>query len=121
MEYWIAIKAGRVVEQILCEDGGKPTWSKDSAKTQRIRVERHGDLIAETFNSETAAWEPSPEYALQQMKDERNRRLQECDYPPLYERPEADQPAWRAYRQALRDLPITATDPFNPEWPIKPE
>lgn len=121
MQYWLAYKGGRVVEQILCEDGDKPVWSTDAKYSQRFQVERHGDLLAETFNPKTAAWEPSLEYALKQLKDERNRRLQECDYPPLYERPEAEQPAWRAYRQALRDLPINTTDPFNPEWPIKPE
>lgn len=121
MKYWIAYKDGRVVEQILCEDGGKPVWSTDARAAQKFEVDRHGDLIAERFNADAGAWEPSPEYALQQLKDERNRRLQECDYPPLYERPEADQPAWREYRQALRDLPINTTDPFNPEWPNKPE
>ena len=28
---------------------------------------------------------------------------------------------WRAYRQALRDLPANTTDPANPVWPTKPE
>jgi hypothetical protein len=120
MEYWIAYKSGRVVEQVTCEDGETPRWSQDSKRTQKFQVERHGDLIAETFNVETSAWEQSFDYALQMLKDERNRRLAECDYPPLYERPDDQQPVWKAYRQALRDLPLT-TDPFNPEWPVKPE
>lgn len=28
---------------------------------------------------------------------------------------------WSVYRQALRDLPETVVDVFNPVWPIKPE
>lgn len=27
---------------------------------------------------------------------------------------------WIAYRQALRDMPTTTTDPFNPQWPVPP-
>ena len=27
---------------------------------------------------------------------------------------------WAAYRQALRDLPATASDPSNPTWPTEP-
>ena len=27
---------------------------------------------------------------------------------------------WKTYRQALRDLPSTTSDPFNPTWPTKP-
>lgn len=28
---------------------------------------------------------------------------------------------WTSYRQALRDLPETVVDVFNPVWPVKPE
>lgn len=28
---------------------------------------------------------------------------------------------WRGYRQALLDMPATATDPAAPIWPVKPE
>lgn len=28
--------------------------------------------------------------------------------------------AWGAYRQALRDLPETATNPSDVEWPVAP-
>ena len=59
--------------------------------------------------------------AREALRAERDRRLAACDYPPLYERPDAEQPAWKAYRQALRDLPDTVIDPFNPEWPTQPQ
>lgn len=28
---------------------------------------------------------------------------------------------WKAYRQALRDLPDTTIDPASPVWPLAPE
>lgn len=31
-----------------------------------------------------------------------------------------DKAAWASYRQELRDLPATTTDPSNPVWPAKP-
>ncbi|MDE1145650.1 MAG: phage tail assembly chaperone [Azospirillaceae bacterium] len=33
---------------------------------------------------------------------------------------DAQRAAWSAYRQALRDLPTTATDPTAPAWPVQP-
>lgn len=119
MEYWLSHKSGRVIEQVLCDDGEAPRWSEDSKRSTKVQVERHGDLLAEMFDAETLAWSPSVDHAIHCLKQERNRRLLECDYPPLYERPDEEQGAWRAYRQALRDLPDNA-DPFNPEWPEKP-
>lgn len=119
MEYWLAHRTGKVVEQILVEDGQTPFWSEDSKGARKIKVERHGDLVSEVFDLETLGWSPSVEYATKQMKEERNRRLLACDYPPLYERPDEQQAAWKAYRQQLRDLPAI-TDPFNPDWPVSP-
>jgi hypothetical protein len=120
MEYWLSHKSGRVIEQVLCEDGDAPRWSDDSKRCTKVQVERHGDLLAETFDAETLTWSPSTDHAVKCLKEERNRLLAECDLPPLFERPEAEQPAWREYRQALRDMPETTTDPFNPEWPTQP-
>ncbi|MBN8843247.1 MAG: hypothetical protein J0H88_08360 [Sphingomonadales bacterium] len=65
------------------------------------------------------AWERDAAPVLAALRTERNARLAASDYPPLFERPESEQPAWRTYRQALRDMPETA-DPFAPEWPEPP-
>ena len=32
----------------------------------------------------------------------------------------AESDAWKTYRQALRDMPSTESDPSNPTWPTKP-
>lgn len=71
------------------------------------------------WDAEGEQFVPSPQKAMDHLRTERNARLAACDYPPLFERPEAEQPAWRAYRQALRDMPDTA-DPFAPDWPAPP-
>ena len=120
MEHWLSHKNGRVIEQVLCEDGEKPRWSDDSKRATKVQVARHGCLLTETFDVETALWEPSVAYAAQRVEAECLRLLQESDYPPLFERPEEVQPAWRQYRQELRDYRKKCTDPFNPVYPQKP-
>jgi hypothetical protein len=119
MQYWVAYKNGAVVEQIFREEEDELRWSEGLEDAEFMEVSRHGDLMAEELDPQTGIWTPRLDYAIFLMKEERLRLLKECDYPPLYERPEEEQPAWRAYRQALRDLP-DHTDPFNPEWPEKP-
>jgi hypothetical protein len=52
------------------------------------------------------------------IRQERNRRLSDCDWTQVPDSP-ADKQAWITYRQQLRDLP-TQPDPFNINWPTKP-
>jgi len=65
-----------------------------------------------------AAWEA--------LRAERNRRLAECDWTALPDAPlsKAQREAWRAYRQALRDLPASLTDEQvlagDIPWPTPP-
>lgn len=61
--------------------------------------------------------------AWRQLRQERNRRLGECDwmfvvrdYCTSYEK----EMRWREYRQRLRDLPANTVDPRNPVWPEMP-
>jgi hypothetical protein len=50
------------------------------------------------------------------VRAERNAKLAACDWTQLSDAP-ADDLQWAVYRQALRDLPQTQTDPFNIVWP----
>ena len=50
----------------------------------------------------------------------RSIELSRTDWTQLEDAP-ADKAAWAIYRQALRDLPETVVDVFNPIWPSKPE
>ena len=60
------------------------------------------------------------------LREERNRRLVETDWMANSDVTMKDE--WRTYRQALRDLPSTASPKLNEQgnlinvtWPTKPE
>ena len=58
-----------------------------------------------------------------ELREERNKRLSQCDWVATRafttNTPVPDE--WKAYMQALRDLPANTTDPENPVWPAAPE
>lgn len=56
------------------------------------------------------------------MRHERDSRLRACDWTQTVDAPltAETQAAWRAYRQALRDLPANTPDPRNTHWPLPP-
>lgn len=66
------------------------------------------DLSAEEIDAQWAA-----------VRAERNQRLAACDWTQLADAPltDAEKADWATYRQALRDLPSTQTDPFDIVWP----
>jgi len=64
----------------------------------------------EAFETE-AAWS--------NLRQRRNALLAECDWTVLSDSPTSTA-AWKTYRQALRDLPATTTDPTAPDWPTPP-
>ena len=51
-------------------------------------------------------------------RQKRNRELSNSDVMALQDRVMTDEQ--KTYRQALRDLPATQSDPFNITWPTKP-
>ena len=59
---------------------------------------------------------------LQYFRTVRNKFLAECDWTQFPDAPltEDQKTAWRAYRQALRDLPTT-TNVACPEFPQPPQ
>lgn len=53
-------------------------------------------------------------------RGERNQLLAESDWTQAADLPEEFRNAWASYRQALRDLPDTITDPAKVDWPEPP-
>lgn len=53
------------------------------------------------------------------VRNERNRKLADCDWTQLADSP-VDKAAWAAYRQALRDVPTQAGFPWNVTYPEQP-
>lgn len=53
----------------------------------------------------------------------RNELLKECDWTASSDNSlsDAKKAEWATYRQALRDVPQTQTDPRDITWPTKPE
>ena len=53
------------------------------------------------------------------VRAERDAKLAASDWTQVADAP-VDDLVWAAYRQSLRDLPQTQTDPFNIIWPAIP-
>jgi hypothetical protein len=56
------------------------------------------------------------------LREERNKRLSQCDWVTLkaYSTGVPVSDEWKAYMQALRDLPANTEDPTSPTWPQEP-
>ena len=63
--------------------------------------------------------EVSNETYLARMRYWRNTELAATDWTQVADAP-VDQAAWATYRQALRDLPASNSDPRKIELPTKP-
>jgi hypothetical protein len=55
----------------------------------------------------------------QRVRDDRNKRLAECDWTQLADSP-VDKAIWAAYRQELRDITKVDGFPWTMVWPVKP-
>jgi len=59
--------------------------------------------------------------AMAQIRGQRNQLLKDCDWTQIADCT-ADKTAWGTYRQALRDLPSTITEPRTfTDWPHNPD
>jgi|TARA_B100000035_G_scaffold267914_1_gene241185 hypothetical protein len=57
---------------------------------------------------------------LEELRQLRNRRLEETDWTQNPDVPEATREKWREYRQALRDITINNSTVFGVTWPEPP-
>ena len=57
---------------------------------------------------------------LEELRQNRNRRLEETDWTQNPDVPEATRERWREYRQALRDITINNSTVFGVTWPEQP-
>ena len=65
-----------------------------------------------------AAAPTETEIKWQRVRSERNSLLAECDWRANSDLTMSDE--WKTYRQALRDVPSSQSDPDNITWPTKP-
>lgn len=104
---------------ISFRDNGEPdNLSEDGVFFDHIPSE--SELIA-VFSNYTGA---KTAYQFNVLRLDRNSLLRESDINVTADRWAAmsaeTQTAWTVYRQALRDLPASTSDPFSPVWPVKP-
>lgn len=74
------------------------------------------------WDAQSESWLPVPTDAARarDIKAERNRRLQACDWTQLPDVPAGTASAWEPYRQALRDITDQPTFPASVTWPVEP-
>lgn len=79
-----------------------------------------------TDNEEATAAQQEADYKARKdaeqakgVRDERNKRLADCDWTQLADAP-GDKTAWAAYRGALRGVPSQEGFPWDVTWPINP-
>lgn len=65
---------------------------------------------------------PTDEEQAAAVRAERNAKLSACDWTVLADAPltTTEKTAWKAYRQALRDVTAQPTFPQSVEWPVAP-
>lgn len=118
----VEVKVVGTVPPGACRHGG--TWEDfmtvpipDGLKDKPLKVALVDDAYVLSFDVDTMIAE-----AWAQLRAERNRRLAASDWVGMVDAnlPHDQKDAWFVYRQALRDLPGTVTDPTNVTWPAPP-
>lgn len=86
-----------------------------------ITHDEHGNQVITPMTAEEIAENKAEELvtAWHYLRQIRNGLLAGSDWTVLSDSPTSTA-AWKAYRQALRDLPANTTDPFNVVWPTPP-
>lgn len=54
-----------------------------------------------------------------EVREQRNQLLQECDWTQLADIPQNTKDSWTTYRQQLRDI-TSQSNPYSIIWPVKP-
>jgi hypothetical protein len=80
----------------------------DHVSTQRVEELTEAELTQKTNQK----WD--------RIRNKRNYLLSESDWTQVADAP-GDKAAWAIYRQALRDLPSTGSDPDALTWPTSPD
>ena len=96
------------------------TMRGDVLEWQDDNITKPTDAQIQSKYDELVAAEP-----LNEVRKERNLRLQETDWIVIKEREEGGSVSnfadWKTYRQALRDITDTYTSLDDVTWPEKPE
>lgn len=103
---------------------------KDIWETDRVVFGAWDDLVKEQFGVTEVMipdpvippYEPTDEELARQVRDERDRKLEETDWYMMPDYP-ADPETLeliKSYRQALRDITLQSGFPRDVKWPVEP-
>jgi hypothetical protein len=104
-----ARRAGR--DAVLRSESLDPNTPPELLEPTKLVALTAEEITARAASALTAAWA--------NLRADRDTKLDACDWTQLPDSP-ADATTWAAYRQKLRDLPATTTDPTKPAWPTPP-
>lgn len=119
----------RITPEILAEHGADPVFEGPQASPTRYQfayrngVELIGDKwhtkysVADLDADQRAAKDAEQAKA---VRDDRNKRLSDCDWTQLPDNPLANKADWAAYRQQLRDVTSQTGFPWEVTWPTEP-
>ena len=108
---WIEYFDGRPNEDI----NELPAWALDSLS----EWEEANKIAEQAQAAAIPTQELTDEQKLSMIRIERNNRLAASDWSMAEDAP-VDKEAWKAYRQALRDLPANITNINDVVYPIQP-
>ena len=103
---------------------------KDIWETDRVVFGAWDDLVKEQFgvtevmvpDPVTPPYEPTDEELARQIRDERDRKLEETDWymMPDYPADPETLEVVKNYRKALRDITLQSEFPRDVKWPVEP-
>lgn len=133
VEYLSAVSKKLILQngdvlQLSKETLDKLVVSFEDAKNDRNKASLEsklaGDMMQKFYKQDDSGeWVKDYDAKMEDIKKERNRRLQEVDFifQPDYEIAPERKEVYKQYRAALRDFPDTIDDPFEPfNWPNRP-
>ena len=99
----------------------KATEMEDGTFVLEWDIVKNGGDAATTMNEiNTKAAQIQSEIPIRNLRKVRDELLSATDWTQNPDVPESTRTKWVSYRQALRDLPATTSDPSNPTWPTNP-
>lgn len=113
----------RIIEALISLDPSRAWTVKDDSYDSIVWDEGDSSLRPTREEVEAKLQELIDAQPLKELREERNKRLAECDWVAIRafttDTPVSEE--WKTYMQALRDLPANTEDPTNPIWPVPPE
>lgn len=96
-------------------------YTKNVANGEPILVDGNWTQVWVVSDAAPEEIEQRLDWQWSTVREERNRKLSDCDWTQLPDAPVSNIEAqeWATYRQALRDI-TDQTDPFNITWPQEP-